>query len=126
MLSVRLIRVLVAVAFGIGMLTVSPAMAQRGSRGMAPGSASPGPQKTRRYTPPRFAPTGKILVAEVRLKGKLSQSESRIRAKLQTRAGRRFDPAAVQADVRQRENCCCGDPRLNFRRKDIHPPSRFV
>lgn len=66
------------------------------------GAAPPGPQKQKRYVPPKFAPAGpRINVAEVRLTGSFSVSESRVRSKLQTRAGRQFDPAAVQADKRQ-------------------------
>lgn len=73
-----------------------------GMGGGAGGSGPPGPQQKKRYQPPKFAPTGpRINVAAVRLKGRYSASESRIRAKLQTREGRQFDPATVQADVRQ-------------------------
>lgn len=83
------------------------ALAQSGSRsglgGMGGGGpAPPGPDKRKRYVPPKFAPAGKrIPVAEVRLTGNFTVSESRVRSKLQTRAGRPFDPAAVQADKRQ-------------------------
>ena len=61
----------------------------------------PGPNTKRRYVPPKFAPAGpRVNVAEVHLTGKFASSESRIRSKLQTRAGRQFDPATVQADKR--------------------------
>lgn len=80
--------------------------AQSGSRGLGgggvPGPTGPDPQQKPRYVPTRFAPSGpRVNVAEVRLKGRYSVSESRIRAKLQTRAGRQFDPITVQSDVRQ-------------------------
>jgi len=73
-----------------------------GLGGMGGGGGPSGPAEKARYLPKQFAPTGQtVQVAEVRLKGNYSISESRLRAKLKTREGRVFDPAAVQADVRQ-------------------------
>lgn len=88
-----------------------------GSRGgMGGGGGAPpggGQAKKQRYVPPKFAPSGpRINVQEVRLKGQHSVPESRIRAKLQTRAGRAFDPNTVQADVRKLLNSgLCYDVR---------------
>lgn len=81
-------------------------IAQSGSRGMGMGGGgAPGgnlPQEKKRYQPKQFAPTGpRINVAEVRFKGGSSINESRLRTRLKTRAGRAFDPSAVQFDVRQ-------------------------
>lgn len=81
--------------------------AQSGSRsglggmgGGAPGG--PGPVEKKRYMPKQFAPTGKVVpVADVRLKGNFSMSETKLRSRLTTRKGRPFDPASVQADVRK-------------------------
>ena len=108
MLSTKVsIRCLISVlaALYVGTVASSPMFAQSGSRGIggAGGPAAPTrPQETRRYTPPRFAPSGpRVPVAEVRLTGNFSSSESRIRSKLATRAGRLYDPQSVQADVRQ-------------------------
>ena len=76
----------------------SAAMAQAGSRGMGfGGGGGPGgpglPQERERYRPKQFAPTGpQVPVLEVRLKGNRSISESRIRGKLKTRAGRPLMP----------------------------------
>ncbi len=105
---VRIITIAVVMTLGLGL--AMDASAQSGSRGgmggmgMGGGGGPAGPTGPgpKRYVPPKFAPSGpRINVAEVRLKGQFSMSESRIRSKLQTRAGRQFDPAAVQADVRQ-------------------------
>ena len=109
MLSVATVRVSI-VALTTALVLSSACdfvLAQSGSRsgmggGMGGGPNPAGPQKQARYVPPKFAPAGpRINVAEVRLKGSYSVSDSRIRAKLQTREGRQFDPASVQADVRQ-------------------------
>ena len=85
--------------------------------GLGGGGGAPGtdfqPEK-KRYQPMQFAPTGEgqQVVAEVRFKGQSSLNESRLRAKLKTRAGRTFDPATVQADVRQLlSNGLCYDVR---------------
>lgn len=111
MLSVNSVRNLTIVfLIAIALCTDQTAFAQFGGGrsglgGMGGGSGGPGPQgpqEKKRYVPPKFAPSGpRINVAEVRLKGKYTVSDSRIRAKLQTRQGRQFDPATVQADVRQ-------------------------
>ena len=93
---------LIAVAWSVP----TNALAQSGSRGMGFGGGAPsgGPNplaEKSRYRPKQFAPTGnQVRVAEVRLKGNRTISESRIRGKLKTRAGRAFDAAAVSADVR--------------------------
>lgn len=104
--SVRSRRILLLGTLAVG-VTCGQSLGQSGSRsglggGGMGGGPSPAPQKKARYIPPKFAPAGpRINVVEVRLKGNHSISESRLRAKLQTRAGRQFDPASVQADVRQ-------------------------
>ena len=105
---VRLITIAVTIVFALG---VSPhVLGQSGSRaglggggmGGPGGPGAPSGPAPKRYVPPKFAPSGpRVDVAEVRLTGKYTVSESRVRSKLQTRAGRQFDPAAVQADVRQ-------------------------
>ena len=98
-----------ALAATLAIVLAPNLLAQSGSRGMGMGGGPgrggsgqlPGPQEKRRYTPPTFAPRGpSVPVAEVRLKGDHSVSESRIRAKLRTRTGRPFDPNTVTADVR--------------------------
>ena len=93
-------------------------LAQSGSRGGlgGAGGGAPGggaPVEKKRYLPKQFAPTGQTVpVAEVRLRGNSSISESRLRSRLKTREGRTFDPAAVQADVRQLlSKCRCHDVR---------------
>ena len=87
-------------------ISASGVLAQSGSRGMGMGGGPAGPtfqKEKKRYQPKQFGPTGdaRVDVAEVRLKGNRSISESRIRAKLKTRAGRPYDPTAVAADVHQ-------------------------
>lgn len=94
--------VIAAAAFSICLAATIPSRAQSGSRGMGASGGAPTPKPARRYAPPKFAPAGpRVPVAAVNLTGKFSTSESRIRAKLQTRAGRRYDPESVQSDVRQ-------------------------
>lgn len=83
----------------------NPVFGQLGQPGMGgfgggPSAAAP-QQEKQRYRPKQFAPTGpQTPVLEVRLKGNKTVSESRIRGKMKTRAGRPFDPSAVSADVR--------------------------
>lgn len=108
MLGSRRVKVLILMATIAGVLgSASWSLAQSGSRGGMGGMGGgaqgvPGPQEKKRYQPKQFAPTGpRIDVAEVRFKGEYSVSESRLRSRLQTREGRAFDPASVQADVRQ-------------------------
>ena len=109
MLSVNSVRKLILFCIvALALCTHQNSFAQSGSRsglGGAGGGGGPGPQgpqEKKRYIPPNFAPSGpRIDVAAVRLKGHKGISESRIRSQLQTRQGRRFDPATVQADVRK-------------------------
>ncbi len=97
--------IIAAAACSICLCATIPSRAQRGmggSRGMGASGGPSTPKQTRRYRPPKFAPTGPpVRVAAVELTGQFSTSESRIRAKLQTRAGRRYDPESVTSDVRQ-------------------------
>ena len=105
-ITVRTFKFAIAIALVVGFNTIE-AKAQMGARSAMSGMGNGGPAapsgpEPKRYLPARFAPSGpRINVAEVRLQGNFKVSESRIRSKLQTRAGRQFDPAAVQADVRQ-------------------------
>lgn len=106
MLRTHRLRKIVILFTVVGILSAAEcAFAQSGSRGMGMGGGAPGggaPQEKKRYQPKQFAPSGpRVNVAEVRLKGNVSISETRLRSKLRTRAGRAFDPAAVQSDVRQ-------------------------
>lgn len=103
----RVLRVLFSITVISALLCADFALGQSGSRGMGMGGGAPGgggaaPQSKKRYQPKQFAPSGpQVQVAAVRFKGNNAINESRLRAKLRTRTGRVFDPAAVQADVRQ-------------------------